>query len=366
MRIAILADPLDNQTAGVHVYTREMIKALVLHGSGRHEYILIRSSPKDDFPSLQQVVLPGTTLPVGWASFRLFFLVPRVCRQLQVDAVFEPAHFGPFNLPASIQRITMIHDLTPILFPQYHRWHSQWLQKLFLPRILRKADLVLTNSAHTRKDVLDYQPSLGNKTVAIPLGIDTRFMPAPGRVSDSYPLPERYFLFVGTLEPRKNLLTLLNAFTKYKQAGGGAALVLAGKMGWRSKRLQRALATHPYRNTIYLPGFIATEDLPALYSQSVGFIYPSEYEGFGFPVLEAMACEVPVLVAANSSLLEIGGAYAYYFPTQQAEALAALMQQVEHDPDPLRLVNARAHANSFTWKTYAARFEAAMDTLAIP
>lgn len=364
MRIAILADPLDNQRAGVHVYTRQFIQALVDHGSDDHEYILIRSKVGDAFPSLRQIVVPNTTLPIGWASFRLFVLVPRVCRKLKVDAVFEPAHFGPFNLPRSIKRITMIHDLTPILFPQYHRWHSQWLQKRFLPGILRRADLVLANSAHTRKDLMAYQPEVAQKTIAIPLGIDTRFQPVEdAALFQRYLLPQRYFLYLGTLEPRKNLLTLLEAFQHYRAQGGKTELVLAGKMGWKNTTLLRALTKNEFRQYIHLPGYMASEDLPALYSHAVGFVYPSEYEGFGFPVLEAMACGVPVMVAANSSLLEVGGDAAYYFPTHDSRALAQLMEEVETHTDSVRLETARRHAATFTWANYVRSWETALQQL---
>jgi len=364
MRIAILADPLDNQSAGVHVYTRELIKALVARNSGAHEYILIRSKRSHDFPSLQQVVIPTVNLPIGWASFRLFVLVPRVCRRLQVDAVFEPAHFGPFNLSKHIKRITMIHDLTPILFPQYHRWHSQWLHERFLPGILSRADVVLANSEHTRRDIIQYQPSTEDKTVAIPLGINQQFQPiSDDTVRNRYGLPEDYFLFLGTLEPRKNLLTLLKAFATYRAKGGQTALVLAGQLGWRSKALQRALAEHPDATHINLPGFVADADVPAVYSMAKAFVYPSEYEGFGFPVLEAMACGVPVIAAANSSLLEIGGAHAHFFPTKDFVALANLLHHMDRGIDRAKIASARAYAGSFTWQAYAERFEQTMSEI---
>lgn len=357
MRIAILADPLDNQTAGVHVYTRELLQALVALSDSRHTYLLIRQKKTNDFPQLQQVVVPVLPWLPGWATFRLFFLVPLYCRRLKVDAVFEPGHFGPFNLPAGIRRITMIHDLTPIHFPHYHRWHSQWLQRRFLPGILRRADLVVTNSNYTRQDVVAYQPAVAEKTIAIPLGISPTMRHTTMAVPKKYALPMRYFLFVGTLEPRKNLLTLLSGYTTYRNNGGTAALVLAGKMGWHTSALQKALDQHPYRSDIWLPGFVDDADLPVLYSNALAFIYPSEYEGFGFPVLEAMACKTPVIAAANSSLLEIGGSHAYFFPTKEVPALAALMQQEEDLLDDQRIEAAHAHALTYSWTSCARQFE---------
>lgn len=360
MRVAILADSLDNQSAGVHVYTRELIRALMAIERGNHTYILVRMRKTNTFPLLQQVIIPSLPWLPGWATFRLFFLVPLYCRLLKVDAVFEPAHFGPFNLPPSMKRITMIHDLTPIHFPQYHRWHSQWLQRLFLPRILRQADLIVTNSKYTRQDVVAYQPAVAERTVAIPLGISPTIRHTSVAVPEKYELPARYFLFVGTLEPRKNLLTLLTAYTAYRNNGGTAAMVLAGKMGWHNSALQKALDQHPYATDIRLTGFVEDADLPAFYSNALAFIYPSEYEGFGFPILEAMACKVPVIAAANSSLLEIGGCHAYFFPTKEVPALTALMQREEDLQDAHRMEAACTHALSYSWTTYAQQFECAL------
>ena len=123
MRIAVIADPLDNQNAGVHNYTRHMVDSLI-RNRGDHEIILIRQRRDPDLEGCTQIVVPGIEWPIGYASLRLFFIVPRLLKKAQVDVVIEPAHFGPFNLPSSITRVTMIHDLNPVLFPHLHRWHS--------------------------------------------------------------------------------------------------------------------------------------------------------------------------------------------------------------------------------------------------
>ncbi|MGB3547350.1 MAG: hypothetical protein WBA17_10265, partial [Saprospiraceae bacterium] len=147
MKIAIIADPLDNQRAGIHVYTRELVYALLKYDR-KNEYILIRERVDPEL-DVRQIALPNVRLPIGYASLRLFFIVPHTLRRLGVDAVLEPAHFGPFNLPRRVRRITVIHDLTPLLLSSFHRYHSQLLQKIFLKRILRRASLILSNSRNT-------------------------------------------------------------------------------------------------------------------------------------------------------------------------------------------------------------------------
>jgi len=154
MKIAIIADPLDNQSAGVHTYTRQLVRSIAEFDT-ENEYILIREKKDPNLP-FEQIAIPNIHLPIGFSAFRLFFIIPLILRFKKIDAVLEPAHFGPFNLPKRIKRITMIHDLTPIIFPQYHRYHSQILQRIFLRRILRKADMILSNSQNTSKDLAYY------------------------------------------------------------------------------------------------------------------------------------------------------------------------------------------------------------------
>ncbi len=363
MRIAIIADPLDNQSAGVHVYTRELVKALLKYDI-RNEFILIREKKDPNLSSIQQIVVPNTRLPIGYASFRLFVLIPQIARRLAVDAVFEPAHFGPFNLPAHIRRITMIHDLTPILFPQYHRLHSQWLQRLFLKRILKKADLILSNSQNTSRDLHKCYPFTESKTETLLLGKDDFFTPTSSRnFLDGHSITFPYFISVGTIEPRKNLTTLLKAFQLFRQTSTNRILLLiVGQKGWKSDSFFDALAQHPFRRDIILTGFVEKQYLPELYSHALALVYPSEYEGFGFPILEAMACGTQVICANNSSLPEVGGSLAAYFDTHDAAALAEQMHLTCQLPATATgLVAERVcWANQFSWKKYATNFSQAI------
>lgn len=366
MRIVIIADPLDNQSAGVHHYLQGFLEALASFRHP-HEIILVRERKSDDFPQFRQVVVPNTRLPIGWATFRLFFLVPIICRRLKADAVLEPAHFGPWNLPKQTKRITVIHDLTPLIFPQYHRWHSQMLQRLFLKRILRNADLVIANSAHTASDIARFFPDVAAKTKAIHLGKDAIFHTTgdPG-ILQEYGIDRAYFLFTGTIEPRKNLLTLLEAYRLFRQRQSKQVLlVLAGGKGWRNKEFYTALRSHPFSHDIRLLGYVERKHLPVLYSSCEAFVYPSEYEGFGLPVLEAMACGAPVLAARNSSLTEVGGKAAMYFSTHRPEALAALMMELMANPG---LRTALKHQSllqekHFCWGKYVKEF---LEALAVP
>ncbi|MCB0806059.1 MAG: glycosyltransferase family 4 protein, partial [Bacteroidales bacterium] len=262
-RIVILADPLDNQYAGIHIYTREMIRS-VTEPDRKNEYILIREKKSDDFPHLRQIAVPNLPLWTGYQAMRFFVIFPTIILKLKPDIVIEPAHFGPFNLPRTIKRMTIIHDLTPIKFPELHRGYSAMLQRIFLKRILNKAHLILTNSNNTLKDVKEVFPFTGNKLKMIYPGKDRLFKPTdPGEIRKKHKLSEPYFIFVGTIEPRKNLLMLLKSYQKFRaQSSMHVHLVIAGKYGWKSDAFKEALGDCPYCEDIRIMGYVDRNDLP--------------------------------------------------------------------------------------------------------
>jgi glycosyltransferase involved in cell wall biosynthesis len=355
-KVAIIADPLDNQRAGVHVFTRELVKALIEIGVG-DQLLLVRERKDDELP-VEQLVIPNTHLPIGFASFRLFVLVPYLLRKRGVVAVFEPAHFGPFNLPKSIKRITMIHDLTPLLFPQYHRWHSQVLQRIFLKGILKRTDWVLANSDNTAKDIANHFPFTSKKTSKLSLGIDRIFTPIRNNLKYSFLRQKNpYFIYVGTIEPRKNINLLLEAYRTFCLSSDKLInLVLVGQKGWKTETVDQTLDTHPFKERIHLTGYVPLAHLPTLYTRSLALIYPSEYEGFGFPVLEAMACGTPVIAAKNSSLGEIGEGAAIFFRTHDKDDLLAKMLQLSKGEKIYSEQELVSHAAKFSWKTTAVQF----------
>jgi len=360
MRIAILADPLDNQRAGVHYYTRMMIESL-LEFEGEHDYLLVREKASDEYPEAETMVVPRQTIP-GAASWRLFYQIPRKVKKWQPDVVIEPAHFGPWNLPPHILRATVLHDLSAIRYPQYHRFHSSLLQRLFLKRILKNTDLIIGNSNFTIRDLSEWAPGLSEKSVAIYPGRDPFFHPdMRPEALRSLGIGRPYFLYTGTLEPRKGLLTLLDAYARYRdESGAKTLLVLTGAMGWKTGSIRQAADRHPYKSDLIFTGYVSREQLRALYSQTLAFVYPSEFEGFGLPIVEAMSCRAPVIAARNSSLTEAGGEAALYFETGNAGNLKEKMLQLSSD-ESLRAALLKAspeHIEKFSRGNFARKLMA--------
>lgn len=359
-RVAIIADPIDNQKGGVHVYTRELVHGLKAF-TDEIEFILIRERRDPELAEFRQIVIPNNRIGLGLAALRLFFIVPVVLWWNKVDAVIEPAHFGPFNLPRSIKRITVIHDLTPLLFPQYHRYHSQLLQKIFLRGILRKASLIIANSAYTASDLYRVFPFTRGKVAPIHLGYEPGMMPvAVEHVLGLLSISKPYWLAVGTIEPRKNLTRLLHVYQVFREERSDKVpLVIVGERGWKADAFFQALEKHPYKADIVLTGYVSQDQLNALYSHAIALVYPSEYEGFGLPVLEAFACGCPVICSRVSSLPEVGGEVAWYVDPFDEANISDQMDRMFllSEQERVRLKQAcLSRATLFGWDRHARDF----------
>lgn len=359
MRVAILADPIDNQSAGVHTFTREMINSL-LRCDKANEYLLFRRKRTPAFEGARSIAIPRLRWTLIFPVLRLFLIFGRLAGRLKVNVVIEPAYFGPFFMPRRVKRVTVIHDLTPLKFPEHHRWYNQVLHNLFLRRIMKKADLIITNSENSRQDIIRQFPFTEERVEKIYLGYDASFSPdIRPEVLEQYGIKVPYFLFVSTIEPRKNLSLLLSAYHRFRMNNPmPVQLVIVGARGWKCRRLFKEISQHHFRSDIVLLGYVPRSDLPALYSQTIAFVYPSYYEGFGLPVLEAMACGAPCLVSNASSLPEVAGRAALMFNPFDVSDLTDQMEAVASDPQQRIELSAKSisQAAKFSWDHFASEF----------
>ena len=322
-KLFILGGPLDNQSAGIHRITYELVNALHEESHLDFDVVIIREKKQQAFPKFKQISIPSLAYIPGWRSFKLFILIPLICIFRGADYVLEPAHFGPVNLPGRIKRLTLIHDLTPILMPQFHQFFSAWLQKLFLPRILKKSHAVLTLSQSTKIDLLNYLPDLNGRIHRIPVGPSGYMsIDANQEVLDKYNIRKPYILTLGTIEPRKNISLLLNAFEALKEKYDiKHQLVIAGAYGWKHEKFDQTLKDHPYRNDIILTSFVEDREISSLIKYADLNVSCSHYEGFGIAAFEAMYIGQKTILPKHSSFLETGASFATFFENDSLDDL---------------------------------------------
>jgi glycosyltransferase involved in cell wall biosynthesis len=243
---------------------------------------------------------------------------------LDCDVFFGANYFLPRLMGAvARRRVITIHDLTYKRFPDLLQKETLDNLEAQMTREVARADAIICVSDATRRDLLAFYELDPGRAVTIHSGLGN--LPDPAPAPD---LPSRYILFVSTVEPRKNLTVLLDAFAELRRSGAyDGALVVAGKIGWKAEGIARRLSEPGVMHLDY----VKPEVLATLYRRADLFVFPSLYEGFGFPMLEAMANGVPVVAARSSSLPEIGGDAAVYFEPSDASQLAAAIRRITGD-----------------------------------
>jgi glycosyltransferase involved in cell wall biosynthesis len=319
---------------GTEVYSRQLIQALLALESPHRFRLYFRNPvPPDSFLGADLCIAP---FPRFWTHLRLSWeMVHR-----SPDALFVPAHVVPLVHPPT--SLVTVHDLGYLHFPQAHPWRQRLYLDLSTRWSVRVSAHVLADSAATKADlVARYGVPSAKVTVAYP-GRDETLVPVldPAEievVKGRHGISGDYFLYVGTLQPRKNLARLIEAFAAFKQRAKPGLeerrtrLVLAGKQGWLYDALFKQVHRLGLEGQVCFPGYISDEDKAALMSGALAFLFPSLYEGFGLPVLEAQACECPVVTSTTSSLPEIAGDGALLVDPRDTMAIAMAMERVASD-----------------------------------
>ncbi len=368
-KVLLLARSLDQQSAGIHVYAKNLIAHLDNFGShDKFEYWIARVDNKVMLPltNVKQAFFKNKYRIPAFGPIRLFFLIPRFANKNKFDVVVELSHFGPFNLNKKTKRVTVLHDLTPVLFSHFHTFFSSFLQKLFLPRILKRADLIIANSINTKEDIYKVYPSIKTKTEAIYLGVSKKFNSENSKTKENlshYGVSNNYILYLGTIEPRKNLTTLLRAYEIFRDTTDlKIDLVIAGKSGWKNEEFNEALKKSKFIEDIKITGYVDSKDIFPFYANCDVFVYPSEYEGFGIPVIEALRSGAQVICANNSSLLEFGEELVFYFDTHKPDSLAQMLKQVLIKKERKTFSQTKLK-EKYSWESYVTKFEQQLDQL---
>lgn len=367
MRIGIDYTAAVRQGGGIGRYTRNLVRALAALDR-RNEYVLLaaggwgaggsRASWPPNF-RLRAIPLSDRWLNIIWQRLRLPLPVQLVSGPLDVY------HSPDFVLPpvGRTPTVLTVHDLSFLRLPQFFVPAFRGYLEAAVTRAVRRADQILADSESTRRDLGELLGVAPERVAVLYPGVEERFRPVEdpdvlARVRARYGLPARFVLGVGTLQPRKNFQGLVEAFGRLLAAGHdlpGLGLVIAGGQGWLAEDLLALAARHGVGERLVLAGFVADEDLPALYTLASVLAFPSWYEGFGLPILEAMACGTPVVSADNSSLPEVVGDAGLLVDAGSSVELAhALAVVLLDDSRRARLVEAgHRQARRFTWEQAA-------------
>ena len=376
MRVALDGTPLLLPKTGVGRYTYELGHTLsriypdqqICYLYGIHWlYHLRRSLVRSTSKTSRQVrpLIPTVNSGPLWARFlpedfksSLKKVAARVEMGLRRPAIYHATNFvaDRWNVPV----VATVHDLSFIRYPETHpKERLDWIDK-GLPRTLKEAHLIAV-SHFTKQEMVELLQVPANRISVVYEGIDPRFQPvAPfliNRVLKEYGLESsRYILYLGTLEPRKNLVQLVKAYEQLPaRLVRRYPLAIAGLSGWKEQPIYAAFKRLHAKGNLKLLGFVPDKDLPALYSGASLFVFPSLYEGFGFPPLEAMACGTATLVSNRASLPEVVGEGAALVDPEDADAMARRIEALLEDDKYRQLLATRGRhqARRFTWANCA-------------
>ena len=377
MRIGVDYTSAVRQGAGIGRLTRCIFQALaeIDHENEYRLFAAMGRGQPSNFPTFQPSNLSNFRLKTIPLSDRELNVVwHRLRLPLPVELITGPVdvfHSPDFTLPPvwRARAVLTVHDLSFLRVPECFTGALRRYLERVVPRSVRRADHVIADSHSTKRDLVELLGTPAGKVTVIHSGVEPRFRPiidraALGPVRQRYDLPERFIISVGTLQPRKNFATLVEAFARLKSETGnwkpGARslkLVIAGGRGWLYEEIFARVEALGLQGDVLFPGFVADEDLPALYNLAEAFVLPSLYEGFGLPPLEAMACGTPVVTSNVSSLPEVVGDAGLMVEPADVESLAAAIERVLEDGGLRREMVQRglARAKEFTWERAARR-----------
>lgn len=365
MRVAFDYTSALYQRAGVGRYTRSLAAELepllcdddefiLWYTSMSREPLSISSTGTRFHGTLKRIPLSPRAAALLWQRMRLGLPIDRMIGK--PDLLHSPDFVAP---PVKAPLIATIHDLSYLIVPEFaHPSLKRYLESS-VPRTLRRASHVIAVSEMTRQDIIERYHVEPSRVTTIYNGVDGWFYepdrPAVERAIEHFGLRRPYFIIVGTVEPRKNHLTLLHAFAQLYEKRKDVSLAIVGSPGWLSEpiiaEIEKSAMSMPVR---YLR-FVDDTWIPALYAGSVALVAPSWYEGFGLPVLEAMACGAAVITSDRGSLPEVASGNAILVPPGDVEELAASMERLLVDSalrdDLVR--RGREHAGTFSWRAAA-------------
>lgn len=350
-----------SQTAGIGTYVDNIVKYLS-ENDNENTYILYSHKPLADESSL-----PGNfkvrIIPNKVGSILMFFLLSSYLKEDSVDVFWGPEHILPPRIKG-LKYVLTIHDTALLINKKWGAIYNVIIQNTLLKVSARRADIIIAVSFSTKKDIIQYL-KINPATIKVVHNGGSKKGDSTVHsdfLNDSWTknlTHRRFFFYLGTIEPRKNIGTIIKAFEKVKKEYRDIKLVLAGKLGWNYDGILETYEKSICKEDIIMPGFISASEKDFLYHHSCAFIFPSHYEGFGIPIIEAMSNECVVITSRNSSLQEVGGNAALYVNDENdSDKLALMMKrtlEMSSNDRNAHITKGLAQASLFTWESCAGK-----------
>jgi len=363
MTIYIDVSAAVHQNAGIARYAESLARALLTYHGQEHKFSLFYNRDRQVKPLAGLEGIPTRTIYAGYKPWRMAVWLGQLAgigfNRLLSDAELFHATEHLLMPLRDIPTVLTVHDLIYHLFPAYHKRLNYWYLNVAMPLFVRRADALITISESSKRDLVRIYHVPEEKITVIYEAASPNFGPVPtehvAEVKARYGLPERYLLALGTIEPRKNLIRLVEALRSLRQKDRALSLVIVGRTGWLYQGFFQHLEKLDVPKAVLLSGYVPDADLPAVISGAAAYVLASFYEGFGLPILEAMACGTPVVCSNTSSMPELGGDAACYFDPYNTESMVAAIATVLEDGNLRAEMRERglAQAARFSWQRTA-------------
>ncbi len=362
MRIAVNTRCLINdQLEGYGNFTAETMRRITQQHP-EHQFFFLFDRPYDEQFIFGNNINPIVIGPPArhavlfkwWYDVR----VPAVLRKIKADVFVSPDGFC--SLATKLPQVLVVHDLAFLHYPDFIKKSHLLFYKRYTPKFIAKAKAVATVSDFSKQDIIDQYKIADDKLTVIGSGPRAIFQPVGWQqkeaIKEKYTGGKEYFFYSGSIHPRKNLVNLLKAFSLFKKRQqSNMQLVLCGRMAWQTNDFEEKLASYKYRNDVQLLGFVPEAELAQLTAASYAAVYPSLWEGFGLPIVQAMQCGVPVITSNTSSMPEVGGNAALYADPNNPDDIANQMKLIYKDEN-LRnelIANGQVQVQKYSWQQTA-------------
>jgi glycosyltransferase involved in cell wall biosynthesis len=310
MNIAIDARLLEGKITGISRYLWNILKFLPQFDK-QNKYFLFAYSKLNDNNFYKYIFVPKTKLPKQiYSHYWLNFILPTQLKRYNIHIFFTPYILVPLKRGGQ-KNIIVIHDSMPKAFKEYYTWYYRKYMDIILPPAIKRSDLILTVSKSARQDIINYHKVDSEKIKYVHLWTDEKYHPynltleEKKIIQKKYNLPEKFILYVGAIEERKNISGIIKISDSLTAKGFNIKFVLVGNPGYGFNKLYPEIKRR--KKNIQLLNYVDEHDLPFIYNLAFLFLFPTFYEGFGLPPLEAMKCGLPLLASDNSSLKEVVG-----------------------------------------------------------